>query len=168
MPSQEAEDVPEWEARDKIPVMIRPIFVGMPDILSVHKWYAHDQFKPENQAKEALAQGSKEAGDSKLHTTFKKYPDVESIKWSEDCPKEYVRGKLFLPNWVIRQLPNNMRRFHDWYLRIDPIELTIVQAFIPAGTFGAPEGTIAFDFDDMHTCFRLGSMEMNLVRTWCL
>jgi hypothetical protein len=46
-----------------------------------------------------------------------------------------------------------MRRFYDWYLRVIPIKLTIVQAIVPAGIFGAPEGTIAFDFDDIHTAF---------------
>jgi hypothetical protein len=105
--------VPEWEVRNKIPKKIRPVFVGMSDVASVHKWYAHDQFKLENQVKEVPAQGSKEAGDSKLHQAVKKYPDVESIKWSKDCPEKYERGKNFLPNRVIRQLPLHMRRFHD-------------------------------------------------------
>jgi hypothetical protein len=140
----------------------------MSDVASVHKWYAHDQFKLENQVKEVPAQGSKEAGDSKLHQAVKKYPDVESIKWSKDCPKKYERGKYFLPNRVIRQLPHHMRRFHYWYLRVIPTKLTIIQAIVPTGTFGAPEGTIAFDFDDIQTCFHLGSMEMNLIRMWCL
>jgi hypothetical protein len=40
--------VPEWEVQNKIPKKIRPVFVGMLDVASVHKWYAHDQFKPEN------------------------------------------------------------------------------------------------------------------------
>jgi hypothetical protein len=166
--AREAEDVPEWEARNKIPKKIRPVFVGIRDVASVHKWYAHDQFKPENQVKEVPAQGSKEAGDSKLHQAVKKYLDVESIKWSKDCLEKYERGKNFLPNRAIRQLPLHMRRFHDWYLRVIPTKLTIIQAIIPTGTFGALEETIAFDFDDVHTCFRLGSMKMNLIRTWCL
>jgi hypothetical protein len=101
-------------------------FVGMPDVVSVHKWYAHDQFKPENQVKEVPAQGSKEAGASKLHQGLKKYADVESMKWSKDCPKKYERGKNFLPNQVIQQLPHNMRRFHDWYLRVIPTKLMII------------------------------------------
>jgi hypothetical protein len=67
----------------------------MPDAASVHKWYAHDQFKPENQVKEVLAQGSKEAGDSKLHQAVKKYPDVESIKWSKHCPKNMKEASIF-------------------------------------------------------------------------
>jgi hypothetical protein len=45
------------------------------------------------------------AGDSKLHRAVKKYLDVESIKWSKDCPEKYERGKNFLPNRIIRQLP---------------------------------------------------------------
>jgi hypothetical protein len=65
--AREAEDMPEWEVQNKIPKKIRPVFVGMPDVASVHKWYAHDQFKPENQVKKVPAQGSKEADDSKLH-----------------------------------------------------------------------------------------------------
>jgi hypothetical protein len=50
--AREAKDVPEWEVQNKIPKKIRLVYVGMPDIASVHKWYAHDQFKPENQVKE--------------------------------------------------------------------------------------------------------------------
>jgi hypothetical protein len=53
VPSQEVheredEDVPEWEVRNKVPIKIRPVFVPMKDVTSIHKWYAHDQLKPEN------------------------------------------------------------------------------------------------------------------------
>jgi hypothetical protein len=40
------------------------------------------------------AQGSKEAGNSKLHLAVKKYPDVESIKWSKDCPKNMKEASI--------------------------------------------------------------------------
>jgi hypothetical protein len=46
--AQEDEDVPEWEIRKKHPIKVRPIYVSMRDVSSVHKWYAHDQFKSEN------------------------------------------------------------------------------------------------------------------------
>jgi hypothetical protein len=50
--AQEGEDVPVCEAQKKIPVMIRSTgsksFVDMNDISGMYKWYAHDQFKPEN------------------------------------------------------------------------------------------------------------------------
>jgi hypothetical protein len=70
----------------------------MQDMMSLHKWYAHDQFKPENQGKKVKAHASEEAITSKLHQAVKKYPDVDAIKWSKDCSKKYERGKLFLPN----------------------------------------------------------------------
>lgn len=56
----------------------------------------------------------------------KKYPDVEAITWSKDCPKKYKRGKPFLPNRVIRLLSLHMRRFHDWYLRVILTKLKII------------------------------------------
>jgi hypothetical protein len=166
--AQEDEDVPEWEARNKIPKKIRLVFALMKDIASVTKWYGHDQFKPKNQVKEVPAQAPKEAVSSKLHQVVKKYLDVEAIKWSKYCLEKYERGKLFLPNRVIRLLPLHMRRFHDWYLRVIPTKLKIMQAIVPVGTFGCSAGIIIFDFDDIHTCFHLKSMEMNLIRTFCL
>ena len=51
--AQEDEDMPKWELRKKHPITIRPIYVSMKDVSSVHKWYAHDQFKPENQVKKS-------------------------------------------------------------------------------------------------------------------
>jgi len=48
--AQEDEDVLEWELRKKHPITIRPIYVPMKDVSLVHKWYAHDQFKSENQS----------------------------------------------------------------------------------------------------------------------
>jgi hypothetical protein len=93
--AREAEDGPEWEVRNKIPKKIRPVFVRIRDVASVHKWYAHDQFKPENQVKEVSAQGSKEVDDSKLHQAVKKYLDVESIEWSKDCPKNMKEARIF-------------------------------------------------------------------------
>jgi hypothetical protein len=166
--AQEDEDVPKWEVQKKQPITIRKIFVSIKDVTSVHKWYAHDQFKPGNQVKEVLAQASKEAITSKLHQAIKKYPDVEAIKWSEDFPKTYERGKHFLPNRVIQRMPLEMRNFHDWYLHVAPTSLDIIQACFPAGTFGSPSREIVFDFNDVQTHFHLGAMEMNLIRTWCL
>ena len=132
------------------------------------KWYSHDQFKPENQVKKVPSRGSEEAVTSKLHQTAKQYPNVDAIKWSKDCPKTYERGKPFLPNRDIQRLPLGMRRFHDWYLCVLPTSIDLIQACFPTGTFGSPAGKIVFDFNDMQTCFHLGEMEMNLIRTWCL
>ena len=90
----------------------------MKDVLSVHKWYARDQFKPENQVKKVPTWASEEAVTSKVYQTAKKYPNVDAIKWSKDCPKEYERGKPFLPNRDIQRLLLGMKKFHDWYLRV--------------------------------------------------
>jgi hypothetical protein len=35
--AQEDEDVPEWELRKKHPITVRPIYVPMKDVSSVHK-----------------------------------------------------------------------------------------------------------------------------------
>ena len=111
--AQEDKDMPEWVHRRKHPITIRPIYVPIKDVSSVHKWYAHDQFKPENQVKKVPTRASEEAITSKVHQTAKKYPNVDAIKWSKDCPKTYERGKSFLPNRGIQRLPLGMRRFHD-------------------------------------------------------
>jgi hypothetical protein len=46
--AQVDEDVPEWEARNTIPIKLRPSYAGINDVSLVHKWMAHDQFKPKN------------------------------------------------------------------------------------------------------------------------
>jgi len=78
-----------------------------------------------------------------------KYPNVDAIKWSNDCSKTYERGKPFLPNRDIQRLPLGMRRFHDWYLRVIPTTIDLIQARFPAGTFGGPAGKTIFDFNDV-------------------
>ena len=118
--------------------------------------------------KKVPTRASEEAVTSKVHQTTKKYPNVDAIKLSKDCPKTYERGKPFLPNRDIQRLPFGMRRFHDWYLRVFLTSIDPVEACFPTGTFGSPVGKIIFDFNDMQTCFHLGAMEMNLIRTWCL
>ena len=70
----------ELEIRKKHPITIRPIYVLMKDISSVHKWYAHDQFNPENQVKKVPTRASEEAVTSKVNQTAKKYPNVDAIK----------------------------------------------------------------------------------------
>jgi hypothetical protein len=74
----------------------------------------------------------------------------------------------FLPNWDIQRLPLRMKRFHDWYLGALPTTIELIQARIPANTFGVPKVKIVFDFNDVQTTFHLGVLEMNLVRMWCL
>jgi hypothetical protein len=106
--------------------------------------------------------------DPTHYKPVQKYPDVEDIEWSKDCPSNYVRGKKFLPNRVMEKMPYGMRRFHDWYLHVIHTKLDLIQAVLPEGTFGSPEGIVAFGFDGMQPCFHLKSMEMNLIRTWCL
>ena len=118
--------------------------------------------------KKVPSRASKEAVTSKLHQIAKKYPNVDAIKWSKDCPKTYERGKPFLPNQDIQRLPLEMRRFDNWYLRVLLTNIDLVQACFPTGTFGSPVGKIIFDFNDKQTCFHLEAMEMNLIRTWCL
>jgi len=168
MAQEQDEDLPEWELRKKHPIHIRPVYTPMKDVTSASKWYAHDQFKPENQIKQVKGHASEKAVTSKLHQTTKRYLEVDTIKWSKDYLEKYERGKLFLPNRVIQRLPHGMRRFHDWYLRVVPTKLEIIQAYVPAGTFGSPSGLIVFDFNDVQTCFHLGKMEMNLIRTYAL
>ena len=90
--AQKDEDAPKLELRKQIPVNIRPVYVLIKDILSVSKWYSHDQFKPENQVKKVPSWGSEEAVTSKLHQITKQYPNVDDIKWSKDCPKTYEGG----------------------------------------------------------------------------
>jgi hypothetical protein len=114
--AQVDEDVPEWEAQNKIPIKLRPSYVGINDISLVHKWMAHEQFKPKNQVKEFRALASEEGATSKLHKGFNKYLAVHNLKWSNDCPDKYKKGKNFLPNRVLQCLPRGMRKFHDWYL----------------------------------------------------
>jgi hypothetical protein len=169
LPSEkEDEGAAEWEVRAKHPYHIRPAFIGMPNVPMIDKWYSRDKFKPENQVKDLYARANEPPDTSKLHQSFKKYPNVEDINWTEDCPKEYKRGKPFLPNRMMSLMPLGMRRFHDWYLRAQATRLNEIKACWPKGTFGGPPGALLFDFDDIQTCFHLGSMELNLVRVWCL
>jgi hypothetical protein len=63
----------------------------MRDVTSTAKWYTHDQFKPENQLKGVPTRASEEAITSKQQPA-KKYPNIDAIKWSNDCPKTYERG----------------------------------------------------------------------------
>jgi hypothetical protein len=149
------------------PITIRPIFKPMRDVTLTVKWYAHDLFKPENQVKKVLARDSKEGVTSKQQPT-KKYLNVDAIKWSNDYPKTYERGKPFLPNRDIQRLPLGIRRFHDWYLRVILTTIDLIQARFPAGAFRGPYEKIIFDFNDVWTCFHLRAMETNLIRTWCL
>ena len=58
--------------------------------------------------------------------------------------------------------------FHDWYLRVLPTSIDLVQACFSTGTFGSLAEKIVFDFNDMQTCFHLRAIEMNLIHTWCL
>jgi hypothetical protein len=152
----------------KIPYHTRPMFTPMKDVSTISKWFAHDQFKPENQVKHVYARASEPPDTSELHQEVKKYPNVDEINWTKDVSKKYERGKNFLPNRIMQRMPIGMRKFHDWYLRAHPTRLNEIKAVFPEGTFGGAAGHVMFDFEDMQECFHLGMMEINLVRVWCL
>jgi hypothetical protein len=106
---------------------------------------------------------------SRLHQEVQKYPNAADIKWNTDIRKKYKKGKNFLRNQVMKLMPIGMKKFHDWYLRAHWYpDLNQIKAVFPKGTFGGAAGDLMFDFADMQECFRLGMMEMNLVRLWCL
>lgn len=100
----------EAEIQQKHPIKLRP-YVLMIDVSGVAKWYGHDMFKSENQA----ARSEKAVTSKRQPVKYKviKYVNIECIKWSKDCPKNYERGNSFLPNRAIQYLPLGMRRFHD-------------------------------------------------------
>jgi hypothetical protein len=114
-PSQQARSIPKQglpsekedvvahqsEARKKIPYHTRPIFTPMENVSLIDKWFAHDQYKAENQVKEVHTRAFEPPDISKLHKEVKKYPNIDEIKWTKDVPKKYERGKHFLPNRVI-------------------------------------------------------------------
>jgi hypothetical protein len=112
----------------------------MPDIPLIDKWYSHDCFKPENQVKDLYARAFEQPNTSKLHKSFRKYPSVDDINWTEDCPKKYKRGKCFLPNRVMQVMPLGMRKFHDWYWHASSTRLNDIKACWPEGTFGGLAG----------------------------
>jgi hypothetical protein len=64
-PPEEVHEQEGWDKEPLIrklhPITIRPMFMSMRDVSSMSKWYAHDQFKAENQFKEVPARASKEA-----------------------------------------------------------------------------------------------------------
>jgi hypothetical protein len=158
----------EAEIRKKHPIHVRPIFVPMKDVTSMTKWYAHDQFKPENLVKEVPKQRVSEEGITSKPRPTKKYPNMEGIKWTKQCPKIYQRGKNFLPNRIIQDLPVGMRKFHDWYLHACKTDINVISACFPDYTFGFTSGVIGANFDDIQTVFHLGEMDANLVHMWCL
>jgi hypothetical protein len=54
------------------------------DVSSTCKWYAHDQFRPENQVKEVPPS---EEALSHIRKPAKRYPNVDATKWSKGLPK---------------------------------------------------------------------------------
>jgi hypothetical protein len=78
----------DWEVRKKIPYHTRPVYVGMPDIPMIEKWYSCDKFKLENQVKDLYTRASKPPDTSKFLQSFKKYPSLEDINWTEGLPEE--------------------------------------------------------------------------------
>ena len=161
MPSPE-QATNESEPREKVPTLIRPF--EHTEAPGVAKWLAVDRHRSKGKAPRAETTVT-----SKRQPPLKRrYPNVEAIKETPDCPKRYQRGKNFLPNRTLQLCPRGMKMFHDWYLRALSTDVNVITARFPENTFGGPVGTIAFDFDDVQTMFRLGYMETNLIRVWCL
>ena len=89
VPSEkQGERVPESESRKKIPYHTRPVYVPMKGFATIRdKWFARDKFLREHQIKSQYARDSEPTDTSTLHQLPKKYPNIEAINWTEDCPK---------------------------------------------------------------------------------
>ncbi|KAM0890274.1 hypothetical protein ACQ4PT_027105 [Festuca glaucescens] len=105
-------------------------------------------------------------------TEFHKTIGVDEIPELLDCPQKFVYGKPFLPDWAIAEIPWEMQRMHNWYMRACFLGLKGMQAQYPVDVFGPPiiieAQDINFDFQDLHDLFGLNMIDVQLIRLWCM
>jgi hypothetical protein len=159
---QQQAPAPQSEAREKVPVHVR--WFQKVDSKSVNQWL--DARKGQLMKE---AQHDQRAVTSPLNAPkIRRYPNVDAIKDTPDCPKSYVRGKHFLPIRSLPHFPKGMQIFHERYLHACKTDVNCIQARYPEYSFGSASGILVFDFEDIHLMFRLGYLETNLIRLWAL
>ena len=139
------------------------------------------QADPKHKAKDKTKAKSKDDSTStakrsgfsqpRTDTHFKQIVGVDEIPDLTHCPKKFMYGQPFLPDWCLQDVLSEMQRMHNWYIRACRLGLRTIsspyysQVFGPAG----PSITdVLFDFQDIHAMFRLKELDIEIVRLWCM
>ncbi|KAK3129524.1 hypothetical protein QOZ80_6BG0481030 [Eleusine coracana subsp. coracana] len=79
-------------------------------------------------------------------------------------------GKPLISNSIYKNLPWEMRKLHDWYMMASKEGVTIITCRIPTEVFNEEddEQTLGLFWDDVHTMFRLGRMDVTFITLWCM
>jgi len=101
-------------------------------------------------------------------TNFKQIAGVDSIPDLPNCPKMF---KALLPDWCLKDVPSEMQRMHNWYIRACRLGLRTISVPYYSQVFG-PVGPgitdVLFDFRDIHAMFHLKELDIEMVRLWCM
>jgi hypothetical protein len=100
-------------------------------------------------------------------TDFRQDVGVDTLLDLPDYPKSFENGKPFLPDWAITAVPNEMPRMHNWYLKARRLGLRTLCAPYHPKVFrlqGQGIMDVMFNFRDIHNIFRLGELDIEMVR----
>ena len=112
---------------------------------------AQSKDKSKAVSKDDSTKSARRSGFSKPLTNmnFKLVVAVDAVQDLEDCPKVFHYGKQFLPDWAIKDVPSEMQRMQNWYMRACRLGLHIIWAPYYPQVFGPPGVSITdvlFDF----------------------
>jgi hypothetical protein len=91
-------------------------------------------------SKDDSTKSARRSGFSKpcTDTNFKLVVAVDAIQDLEDCPKVFQYGKQFLPDLAIKDVPSEMQRMQNWYMRACRLGLRTISAPYYSKIFGPP------------------------------
>ena len=129
--------------------------------------------KTKAKSKDDSTSTAKRSGFSqpRIDMNFKQIVGVDEIPDLPDCPKKFTYGQPLLPDWCLQDVPSEMQRMHNWYIRACRLALPTISAPYYTQVFG-PAGPgitdVLFDFQDIHAMFCLKELDIEMVRLWCI
>ena len=81
----------------------------------------------------------------------------------------YEHGKSFVRPELVKKLPTQMRRLHDFYMKTSKAGLEMIGMLVKPGDFaGEGEKLVWLQFKDIYEIYHLDSLNTDLVMAWCL
>ena len=84
-----------------------------------------------------------------------------------DVVPTYVPGKPLVSTQKLKQMPTNMRKLHEWYMREVKEDRIMIVAKVPVEYFFRAE-EIHVEFSELFQLYNLDALDKSLMSCYCL
>ena len=90
------------------------------------------------------------------------------IEINQNIRTPFIHGQPLVKQELIKDLPTQMRRFHDFYMRASARGRTMIGVLIRKENYFRPTDVMWLEFKDIYEIYHKEALDLSLVSCWIL